>query len=155
MRSDNDIRSDVLAGLNWSSSVRDEDIAVAVKGGVVTLAGTVDSYAQRYSAECCVEAVGGVRGIANDLVVKQPGLLVRSDSEIAHAAVEALARIAQVPDDLIRVRVTNAWVTIEGEVGLPFQKEAAEHAVRPLTGIKGVSNLITLRATVRASTTRV
>jgi osmotically-inducible protein OsmY len=147
MRSDKDIRTDVVAELRWSSRIRDEDVAVAVRGGVVTLAGTVDSYAQRDSAERAAEAVQGVRAIANDLTVKLPGALQRSDSEIARAVVNALMWNTQVPSKQIRASVTGGWVTLEGEVGWQFEKDAAERTVRYLTGVKGVTNLIAMRTT--------
>lgn len=147
MRTDSDLRSDVISELNWDPSIRNEDIAIAVKESVVTLAGTVDTYAQRYAAERAVERVNGVRAIVNDLTVKLPGALERSDADIAHAAVNALRWHIEVPDERIQVKVTNGWITLEGEVDLYFQKEAAERAVRFLMGVKGVANLITLRAT--------
>lgn len=147
MRTDSELRIDVTSELNWDPSIRNEDIAIAVKEGVVTLAGTIDTYAQRYAAERAVERVNGVKAIVNDLTVKLPGALERSDADIAHAAVNALRWHIEVPDERIQVKVTNGWITLEGEVDLYFQKEAAERAVRFLTGVKGVANLITLRAT--------
>jgi len=146
MRTDSEIRSDVTAELGWNPSIRDEDIATAVKDGVVTLAGTVDTYAQRYAAQRAVERVKGVKAIANDLTVKLPGALERSDADLAHAAVNALRWNIQVPDERIQVKVANGWLTLEGEVDQYFEKEAAERAVRYLTGVKGVNNLLTLRA---------
>jgi osmotically-inducible protein OsmY len=146
MRTDSELRTDVVAELSWDPSIREADIATAVKGGVVTLAGMVDTYAQRYAAERAVERVNGVKAIVNDLTVKLPGALERSDAELAHAAVNALRWNIQVPDERIQVKVANGWLTLEGEVEHYFQKEAAERAVRYLTGLKGMSSLITLRA---------
>jgi osmotically-inducible protein OsmY len=147
MRADRELRMDVLAELSWDPSIRDEDIATAVKDGVVTLAGTVDTYAQRYAAERAVERVKGVKAIVNDVTVKLPGAMERSDPDIAHAAVNALQWDIQVPDDRIQVKVTNGWLTLEGEVDRYYQKEAAERAVGYLMGVKGVSSLITVRPT--------
>jgi len=147
MRADRELRMDVLAELSWDPSIRDEDIASAVKDGVVTLAGTVDTYAQRYAAERAVERVKGVKAIVNDVAVKLPGAMERSDPDIAHAAVNALQWDIQVPEDRIQVKVTNGWLTLEGEVDRYFQKEAAERAVGYLMGVKGVSSLITVRPT--------
>ncbi len=147
MRTDTELRTDVISELNWDPSVRDEDIATAVKDGVVTVAGIVDTYAQRCAAEHAVERVLGVKAIVNDLTVKLPGALERSDTDIAHAAVNALRWHIEVPDERIQVKVTNGWITLEGEVDRYFQKEAAERAVRFLMGVKGVANLIALRAT--------
>lgn len=147
MRTDNELRTDVIAELNWDPGIRDEDIATAVKDGVVTLAGIVDTYAQRYAAERAVERVHGIRAIVNELTVKLPGTLERSDPDLAHAALTALQWNVQVPAERIKVKVANGWLTLEGEVDGYFQKEAAERAVRYLMGVKGVSNLITMRAT--------
>jgi osmotically-inducible protein OsmY len=142
MRSDIELRRDVVAELNWEPCVRDEDIAVAVKGGVVTLAGTVDTYVQRYAAERAVERVHGVRAVANDLTVKLAEGITRSDPEIAHAALTALRWHVQVPQEGIRVRVANGHVTLDGDVQWRYQRLAAERAMRKLTGVKGVTNLI-------------
>jgi osmotically-inducible protein OsmY len=142
MRNDIELRRDVVAELNWDPSVRDEDIAVGVRGGVVTLAGTVETYVQRYAAEQAVERVRGVKAVANDLAVKPAVGVVRSDPEIAHAALTALQWHVQVPQEGIRVRVANGHVTLEGEVQWRYQRLAAERAVRKLAGVKGVTNLI-------------
>lgn len=146
MRTDQDIRTDIISELDWDPSIRHEDIATAVNDAVVTLAGTVDSYAQRYSAECAVARVQGVSAIVNDLAVKLPGAMVRSDADLAHAAVSSLRWHSEVPEGQIRLRVEDGWLTLEGEVDWHFQKEAAEQAVRHLTGARGLTSLITLRA---------
>lgn len=145
MKTDNELRTDVLSELQWDPSIRNEDIAIAVKEGVVTLAGTVDSYAQRYAATRAVERVKGTKAIVNDLIVKLPSALTRSDAELAHAAVNALRWHIEVPEDRIRVKVSNGWLTLEGEVNRYFEKESAERAVRYLIGLKGMTNLITLQ----------
>jgi osmotically-inducible protein OsmY len=146
MRADSELRTDIIAELTWDPSIRHEDIATAVKDGVVTLAGIVDTYAQRYAAERAVERVKGVRAIVNDLTVKLPGAMERSDADLAHAAVNALRWNSQVPDERIKVKVSNGWLTLEGEVDRYYQRHAAEGAVRYLQGVKGVTSRITLRA---------
>lgn len=145
-RSDSDIQNDVTAELKWEPSLRDDDIAVAVRDGVVTLAGFVDSYADKWSAERVASMVKGVKAIANDLEVKIPSSSQRVDPDIARAAVDALKWNISVPSDRVKVKVDKGWVTLEGDVDWYYQKEAAERAIRHLTGVKGVSNLITVRA---------
>lgn len=145
MVSDKELRTSVQAELQWDPSIRDEDIAVSVKDGVVTIAGVVDSYAQRLSAERAAMRVKGARAVANELSVKLPNAFERSDSELAHAAVDALHWSVQVPEDKVQVKVANGWITLEGQVDYFFQREAAEKAVRYLTGVKGVANLVTLK----------
>jgi osmotically-inducible protein OsmY len=147
MKSDTELQRDVAAELNWDPSIRNEDIAVAVKEGAVTLAGSIDSYAQWYAAERAVERVKGIRAIVNDLKVKLPGGKERSDSDIAHAAINAFKWDIEVPDEQIRVKVANGWITLQGEVEWQYQRSAAERAVRSLIGVRGVSNAVSLRAT--------
>ena len=77
--------------------------------------------------------------------MKLPGTHQRTDTEIAHAAVNALRWDVQVPDDRIKTYVDDGWIDLEGEVEWQYQKWAAEGAVRNLTGVKGVSNLITVK----------
>jgi osmotically-inducible protein OsmY len=89
--------------------------------------------------------VKGVRAIVNDLKVKLPGANERSDSDIAHAAINALKWDIEVPDEQIRVKVASGWITLQGEVEWQYQRSAAERAVRTLIGVRGVSNAISLR----------
>jgi len=150
MKLDHELNRDIVAQLDLDPSIRNEDIAVAVKDGVATLAGTVDDYAQRWAAERAVEHVHGVRAIVNDLAVKIPGGHARLDSEIAHAAVNALRWDVQVPDQQITVKVADGWIMLEGEVEWNYQRDAASRAVRYLTGVKGVSNMLQLRKVASA-----
>jgi osmotically-inducible protein OsmY len=80
--------------------------------------------------------------VANEIEVKLPTSFVRSDSDIAHQVVEAFRWDVQVPDETITAKVARAWVTLEGEVDWAFQRDAAESAVRNLTGVRGVTNLL-------------
>jgi osmotically-inducible protein OsmY len=144
MYSDGDIQQDITAELKWEPSLRDDDIAVGVRDGVVTLGGFVDSYAEKGQAERAAGRVKGVKAIANELEVRVPGPFTRTDPELARAATQALEWNVAVPHDRIQVRVEKGWITLEGQVELYFQKEAAERAVRHLTGVHGVFNAITL-----------
>src|SRR3979411_211301 len=111
-RSDQQIREDVMFELKWDPEITSNDIAVAVKDGVVTLSGYVPSYLEKDAAEKAAKRVYGVRGVANEIEVKLP--LTRTDPEIARDAVRALERRIFVPSDDIQVTVTNGWVTLEG-----------------------------------------
>ena len=141
---DSNIQRDITQELQWEPSLRDDDIAVGVRGGVVTLGGFVDSWSEKGRAERIAARVKGVKAIANELEVKVPGPFVRTDAEIAHAATWALEWDITVPHDRIRAKVERGWITLEGEVEWHAQKEAAERAIRYLTGVRGVFNAITL-----------
>lgn len=145
--SDADIQKDIITEFRWEPSLRDDDIGVAVRDGVVTLAGFVDSYADKWKAESVASKVKGVKAIANDLEVKIPSSSQRADPDIARAAIDALKWNTSVPPDRIKVKVEKGWITLEGNVDWYYQKEAAERAVRYLTGVKGVSNLVMVKPT--------
>jgi osmotically-inducible protein OsmY len=150
---DSEIQQDVLRELEWEPSVNAANVGVSVRDGVVTLRGWVPSYAEKFAAEEAAKRVHGVRAVANDLEVRLPGTNERTDEDVATAAVNALRSNTLVPDDKIKVTVSNGWVTLEGEVEWQYEKDAAEQAVRYLTGVKGVSNLI--RVKPRASPTEI
>jgi len=150
-KTDRDIQLDVLDELNWDARVQPNEIGVAVKDGVVTLTGWVDSYSKKWAAERAAQHVRGVRAVANDIEVQLPGASKRTDSEIAAEAVRALESDVFVPEDKVRVTVSKGWITLEGEVEWQYQRSAADRAVRRLSGIRGVSNLITVQPRVQAS----
>src|SRR2546422_2618543 len=146
--SDTEIQRDVLDELRWEPSINAAHIGVSVKNGIVTLTGHVTSYAEKWAAEEAAKRVYGVKAVANELDVKLPGSSQRTDEDIAAAAVAALEASVSVPHDKVKVTVEKGWVTLEGEVEWQYQKEAAESAVRYLTGVKAVSNMIKVKPRV-------
>jgi osmotically-inducible protein OsmY len=151
MKTDKELRKDVLAELEYEPSIDATQIGVAVKDGVVTLTGSVESYLEKWRAERAAERVEGVRAVANELEVRLPGDSKRKDTDIAAAAVNALKWNSLVPADKVKVTVEGGWITLKGEVPYRFQKEAAESAVRHLTGATGVSNLIQIKPNVSST----
>ena len=141
-----ELQKKVLEAMDWEPGLDAARIGVAASGGVVTLTGQVQSYADRFSAERVVKRILGVKGIANDLEVRLPVDATRTDTDLATAAVRALEWDVQVPHERITLRVANGWITLEGEVEWQFQREAAVRAVRHLLGVRGVTNLVTLVA---------
>lgn len=143
MKNDSQLRADVIEELRWEPSVSEAEIGISVKSGVVTLSGSVDTYAQKYAAERALERVNGVRALAEDLHVKFPSSKERSDTDIAHAALSALDWNIDVPVG-ITLKIENGWVSLDGSVEWQYQKTAAERAVRYLNGVKGISNRISV-----------
>ena len=150
-RTDEQIQKDVFAELKWDARVLPNEIGVAVKNGIVTLTGWVDSYVKRWAAEEAAHRVRGVAAVVNDLEVRLPSSVERADPDIAAAAINALKWDAFVPIDQIKVTVSKGWITLEGEVDWQYQKVDAERVVRRLLGVKGVTNLITVRPSVTPS----
>lgn len=145
MKSDQQIKTDVGEELMWDPAVVAANVGVAVRDGIVTLSGTVDTYVQKHAVERAARRVGGVRGIAVDLEVRLSPGHARSDAEVAQAAVHALRWHSLVPDGKVKVEVENGWVRLTGEVEWAYQAAGAEQCVRPLIGVRGVSNEIRLK----------
>jgi osmotically-inducible protein OsmY len=143
MLTDLQLQQNAMAELRWEPSVKAAEIGVAVNGGVVTLTGKVDNYAQKFAAERAVERVAGVRAIADDLVVTLLGAYERTDADVARAAANALAWDVEVPDG-VTVIVSQGWVTLAGKTQWFYEKAAAERTVRYLMGVTGVTNTITV-----------
>jgi osmotically-inducible protein OsmY len=145
---DKEIQQAVLRELDWEPQVTSTDIGVAVHDGIVALSGFVDNYNAKYHAERAAQRVYGAKAVANDLEVRPAA---GDDPTRARAVVQALELRTTVPREQIRVTVRDGWVTLEGEVDWKYQGEAAEAVIRDIHGVKGVSNLITVRPFVSAA----
>lgn len=146
MKTDSQIQNDVMQELKWDPSVTHEHIGVAVNEAIVTLSGHVPTYIEKWAAEKAVQRVAGVKAVIEKIEVKLPGSLARDDEALALAIVDQFKWNVQVPDQLIKASVEGGWVDLVGEVEWDFQRIAAEKCVRALTGVKGVSNKISLKA---------
>lgn len=144
MKTDSDIKKDVLAEMEWDPEINAAGVGIAVKDGVVTVSGHLDTYSEKFAIQRALRRVDGVRAIAMEVDVVLSPEHRRSDSEIAAAAAQALKWQARLPEGRLRVSVEHGWVHLSGEVDWEFQRRAAEKAVRPLTGVVGVSNEIAL-----------
>jgi len=111
----------------------------------------VDSYTKKWAAEEAAHRVRGVKAVANEIEVRLPNASERTDADIAAAAARALEWDAFIPLDRLDVTVAKGWVTLKGEVEWQYQKEDAERVVRRLTGVKGVTNLITVKPRIAPS----
>jgi len=146
MKSDEELRRDILAELEYEPSIDARKIGIAVEDGIVTLTGEVPSFAEKWNAERAVERVEGVRGIVNKIEVKPIGEF--SDADIAREAADALRWNLMVPPGKVIPKVENGYITLTGEVNYEFQRRAAEKAVRYIPGVKGIINLVTVKPKV-------
>lgn len=142
MKTDTTLQQDVIDELAWEPSIDAAAIGVTAEDGVVTLSGHVPSYAEKWTAEHVTKRVAGVRGVANEIAVRLPGGSARTDGDIARAALNALEWDVWAPEQRIIVAVNDGWIKLEGTLDTQHQKAAAERAVRALTGVKGVTNLL-------------
>jgi osmotically-inducible protein OsmY len=151
MKTDSDLKRDVTAELAWDPAVRANAIGVAVKNGVVTLTGHLETFAEKHAAARAVRRVADVKAIALELDVKLAPDHKRSDTDIATSAENALKWNTLVPAEAITLTVDHGWITLRGEVEWDFQRRSAEKAIRPLMGVVGLSNEITLRVKPQAA----
>jgi osmotically-inducible protein OsmY len=149
-KTDTDLKADVLAELKYEPSVKVTDIGVLVKDGSVTLNGYATSYPEKWAAVRAAKRVAGVKAIADDIEVKLPDALRHTDGDIGAAAAKQMDWYA-IPTGTVKIMVRDGWITLEGEVEWWYQKNAAENAVQYLAGVKGVTNLITIKPTLAPS----
>jgi osmotically-inducible protein OsmY len=150
-KSDIDIKTDVLAELKYEPSVNVTDIGVLVRDGAVTLNGYATSYSEKWSAVRAAKRVAGVRAIADDIVVKLPHSQLRDDGDIAVAVANQIGSFTSIPTGAVKVIVSAGWATLEGQLEWDYQRSDAEGTVRSLAGVKGVTNLITIKPKLAAT----
>ena len=146
---DKDLRRDVLDELDFDPSLDAAEIGVAVSEGVVTLTGHVGSYAEKVEAENAARRVKGVRAIAQEIQVRYAEAKKIEDDQIAARALAIIDWSVHLPKSAIQVKVAKGWITLTGAVPWQYQAMGAEAAVRKLSGVVGVSNLIEVRPEVR------
>jgi osmotically-inducible protein OsmY len=148
MKSDTEIKEDVIDELQWDPQITNPDaIGVAVKDGAVTLTGNVSTYVEKLAAARAAERVYGVKAVANELEVKLAGA-PRDDSDIATAIAHVLDNNVQIPEGKVHARVQSGWVTLTGEVEYDYQRREVERMVRQVRGVTGVTDLITIKPPV-------
>lgn len=149
-----ELRQSVIEELDFEPSIDTSGIGVAVANGVVTLSGHVGTYAEKVAAERAAWRVKGVKAIAQEIEVRLPAEKKLNDDEIARRAIEILAWNTWVPAGSVKVRVAHGWVTLSGTVQWDYQRQAAEKAVRKLSGVLGLSNEVVLEPSVQVSDVR-
>jgi osmotically-inducible protein OsmY len=140
MKTDSQVQQDVLAELKWEPSVNAAQIGVEVNDGIVTLAGHVGSFAEKWDAERAAQRVSGVKALAVEMDVRLAHGDVRTDADLARTAENALMWTTFLPSESVKVMVENGWITLTGTVDWSYQRDSASRAVRYLMGVKGVHN---------------
>jgi len=145
MNTDHKPKTDILAELAWEPSVSADHIGVTAKDGVVTLTGHVNTYWQKQAAETAAGRVQGVKALAEEIKIRLPIHVKRSDDEIAAAALSRLSWDISIPKDAVKVKVEKGYVTLTGQVDRHYQLESADSVIRSLGGVTGISNLISIK----------
>lgn len=146
MKSNSELQRDVQNAIRWEPSMHAAEIGVTAKDGVVTLSGVVDSYSKKINAERAAKNVMGVKAIAEDITVNYGTSFNKNDTEIANDILNAWKYNWEVREEKIKVKVEDGWVKLEGETPWNFQREASVNAIKNLSGIKGITNLIKIKS---------
>ena len=146
MKTDIEIQKDVLDELKWEPYLNATEIGVAVKNGIVTLSGTVNSYLKKTRAEKAAKRVSGVKAVAEDIEVKYADSLLKNDTEIAETILSALKWHSAINEEKIKVKVEDGIVTLDGEVDWEFQRNSAVMQIENLIGVKRIVNNITIKS---------
>jgi osmotically-inducible protein OsmY len=149
MKSDALIQTEVIQELKYDPRIAHEHLGVAVVDGIVTLSGSVPNYIEKSAAEKAAQRIGGVKAVVEKIEVRIPGTAHKDDEHIAKAIADQFRWHTQVPDDLIKATVEHGWVSLAGTVEWDFQRRAAEKVVKGLTGVRGITNDISLEAKIR------
>jgi osmotically-inducible protein OsmY len=142
---DSQLRQNIIDELEFDPSFSGEHIGVAVDKNVVSLTGHVSSYAEKLAAIAAVRRVKGVHAIAENVEVRYSYQRRTADDQIAKRASDILNWDVLVPADGVDVLVQDGWVTLSGHADWYYQKTAAEDDVRKLSGVRGVTNKITIK----------
>ncbi|HEY3276837.1 MAG TPA: BON domain-containing protein [Syntrophorhabdaceae bacterium] len=146
MKSDLKIQHDVLNELDFEPMINASQIAVTVKGGVVTLRGAVRDLRQKWIAEWGAKKIAGVRAVVNDIGVLLPPRDERSDQELVAAIAFHFEWNVAIPPESIRATAAKGWITLDGTVEEQHERRIAEEIVRSLRGVKGITNQIVVQA---------
>jgi osmotically-inducible protein OsmY len=146
MKSNAELQQDVQDAIKWQPLLNAAEIGVTAKDGVVSLTGVVDSYSKKTEAEDAAKNVAGVTALVEKIEVKYPSTYSKTNGEIATEVVTALQARWDVPKDKVKVKVEAGWITLTGDLGWNFQREAAEDAIESLMGVTGVTNNIKIKS---------
>ena len=150
-KTDSALKGQIVEELVWDPAIKETAVGVAVKDGVVTLTGHLDTYAEKDAAMRAVRRVAGVKAIAVEIDVRLSSAHQRSDTDIANGIELALRWNTSIPQDAVRVTVDHGWVTLQGEVDWNFQRLSAESVIRPVMGVVGISNELKLKPRIVAA----
>lgn len=147
MKSNQELQTDVQNAIKWEPLLHAAEIGVTVHDGVVTLTGSVDSYTKKLEAENATKNVAGVKAVVEKIEVHHhESWSKKNDNDIADEILSAYKWNWKIPNDKIKIKVENGWVSLSGELSWNYQKDEAKDAIKNLEGIVGVTNSITIKS---------
>jgi osmotically-inducible protein OsmY len=146
MKSNETLQKNVQDAIKWEPLLHAAEIGVTAKDGVVTLSGVVDSYSKKIEAENAAKNVAGVQALVEKIEIKFDNIWSKGDNEIAAEILTAFKWNWEVPNDKIKIKVENGWVTLSGTLPWNFQKDAAKKSVHNIIGVRGITNVIEIKS---------
>jgi osmotically-inducible protein OsmY len=149
MKGNEDLQKSVQEAIKWEPLLNAAEIGVIAKDGIVTLTGTVDSYAKKLEAEHATRNVAGVKAVVEKIEIVLSNTSKNSDTDIAKEVLNSFKWNWEIPVDKVKVKVENGWVSLEGELEWNYQREAVKRAVNNIAGVKAVTNKIVIKSETR------
>lgn len=146
MKNNEDLQRDVQDAIKYEPLLHAAEIGVTVEDGVVTLSGTVDSYAKKAEAEYAAKNVSGVKAVVEKIEIHLGTVGKRQDADIAKEIVSIYKWNWYIPNETIKVKVEDGWVTLEGDLDWNYQRDAATESVSQLTGVRGITNQLNIKS---------
>ena len=151
MKTDNQIKADVIAELKWDAEIDETKIGVIVSNGAVTLTGHVPTYRQRMAARKAARRVAGVLAVVDNVEVRLPSEHRVTDEGLAERIVNVLKWNVSIPGKEIKADVKDGIVTLRGEVDWQFQRTNIHKNIEHVGGVIGVFDMITLKLQATAT----
>ena len=151
MKTDAQIKQDVLAELKWDAEIDETKIGVSVTKGAATMTGHVPTYSQKLAALKAVKRVAGVLAVVNNIDVLLESQHRATDEGLAERIANVLKwNVSTLGKDL-KAEVKNGVVTLTGEAEWQYQRSNIHKAIEHVTGVVNVIDLINLKPRVSAA----
>ena len=151
MKTNEELQKDVQYAIKWEPLLHAAEIGVIVEDGIVTLTGSVDNYAKKAEAEKAAKNVSGVKAVIEKIEIKYDSFSKKDDSDVAKEIINAFKWNWEIPDEKVKVKVEDGWVTLDGVVEWNYQKVAAKKAVTGLLGVFGVTDSVIVKSEIKDS----
>ncbi len=147
---DDRIESSAKKSYVFKTYLKDDDIKIESKDGVVSLTGTVSEESHKSLAQDTVADLPGVKSVDNKLTVKGEPATANSDAWVT-AKVKTLLLYHQNVSGMTEVSTKNGIVTLKGEATSQAQKDLTAEYAKDVDGVKDVNNEMTVSKTTKTA----
>ncbi len=148
MKSNEELQKDVMDAIKWEPLLKAAEIGVTAKDGVVTLSGIVNNYSKKAEAEHAAKNVSGVNAVVEKIEIKFDSNETKNDNILAEEIVTSLKSKWDIPDNKVKIKVENGWITLDGELHWNYQKQSAVRSINSISGITGITNNIIIKSEI-------